>query len=262
VDSHAHLDAEEFEDDLPQVLRRASDAGVVRIVCPALHAQSSEKVIAIAQEYPQVYAAVGIQPNYCGQAEPQDWATVERLSAMARVVALGETGLDRHWSFSPFALQQEYFDRHLWLAQKLDLPVIIHCREAEADLLRMLKAAIERKPFRGVIHAFSCGAEVASEFVDLGFCISFAGAVTYRNRKFDTVREAAKAVPLDHLLVETDSPYLTPEPLRNKDKRNEPAYLLHTVEQLSRLRGVSTEELAAVTSRNAARLFCWESGCG
>ena len=262
IDTHAHLDVEDFDADRSEVMARARQAGVAAIICPGITANSSQAAVRLAEAEEGVFAAVGIQPNYCAQAAAGDW---DRVIAMAdrrdagpaggRVVAIGETGLDRHWDFTPFAVQQDCFDRHLRLAQARTLPVIVHCREAEADLLPMLREAAARGPVAGVLHAFSGDAAFAEECLALGFYISLAGAVTYTNKKFAALREAARAIPGNRLLIETDSPYLVPHPLRGREKRNEPSHLILTAQCVAELRGVSVEQLAAQTTANAVRLF-------
>jgi len=255
LDTHAHLDDESFAENLDAVLGRARRAGVEAIVCPAIGAASSEAVVRLAAQHAELLAAVGIQPNYCAEAAQHDWDRVVSLVDQPRVVAVGETGLDRHWDFTPFDLQQDYFDRHLRLAHRRALPVVIHCREAEEDLLPMLHQAAARGPLRGVIHSFSGDLDFADECVDLGLCVSFAGAVTYRNKKFEPLWQAAQTVPDDRLLIETDSPYLVPHPLRGKRKRNEPAHVKLVAERLAELRGQTVEQIDALTSKNARRLF-------
>ena len=255
VDTHLHLDQEEFDADRDAVVARSRQAGVEAMVCVGISADSSRATLRLAETCEQVYAAVGIQPNYCARAAADDWQRIVAMADHRRVVALGETGLDRHWDYTPFELQQDYFDRHLQLAAKRGLPVVIHCRDAEADLLPMLRAARAGGPLRGVLHAFSGDAATATECIELGLYVSFAGAVTYKNKKFKPLRAVAAAVPADRILIETDSPYLVPEPLRGKQKRNEPANLLHTARCLAGLRGVSPEEFAAQTTANARRLF-------
>jgi TatD DNase family protein len=255
IDTHAHLDDEQFDADREEVLARARHSGVEQIVCPALSAASSRAVVRLAEAHPAVYAAVGIQPNSAGEAAEGDLDRVEELIAHRRVVAVGETGLDRYWDFTPIEVQREYFERHLRLAQAHDLPVVIHCREAEADLLSMLREAALRTPLAGVIHAFSGDSAFAEACLELGFHIGFAGQVTYTNRKFQSLRQAATVVPDDRILIETDSPYLVPHPLRGKQKRNEPAQVIHTARCLAELRGQTLEELAGHTTANARRLF-------
>jgi TatD DNase family protein len=255
IDTHAHLDDESFASDLAEVLHRAADAGIEAIVCPGIGAESSEAVARLSQEHAIVHAAVGIQPNYGDEAAEGDWERIVDLVEAGSAVALGETGLDRYWDYTPFEVQQDYFDRHLQLAQKRDLPVIIHCREAEADTLAMLRQSVARGPLKGVIHAFSGDQAFAEACLDLGMHISLAGPVTYTNKKFELLRVAARVVPDDRLLIETDSPYLVPHPLRGKQKRNEPALIRHTAERLAELRGVPLEELVAQTTTNARALF-------
>ena len=255
IDTHAHLDDERFADDLTDVLNRATEAGIEAIICPGITADSSEAVAQLAEEHTILHAAVGIQPNYGAEAKDGDWDRIVALVDAGSAVALGETGLDRYWDFTSIEVQRDYFDRHLQLAQEQDLPVIIHCREAEADTLSMLREAVARGPLRGVIHAFSGDREFAEACLDLGMHISLAGPVTYTNKKFEPLREAARMVPDDRLLLETDSPYLVPHPLRGKQKRNEPALMQHTAEGLAKLRGVGVEELAAQTTATAKALF-------
>jgi TatD DNase family protein len=255
IDTHAHLDAEEFDRDRDEVIARAQRAGVEQIICPGITADSSRAAVRLAATYEAVWAAVGLQPNYCGQAAPGDWDRIVDLVSHARVVAIGETGLDRHWDFTPIAVQQDFFDRHLRLAQEHDLPVVIHCREAEADVLPMLREAIARGPLAGVMHALGGEPSFAEECLEMGLYVSFAGAVTYKNKKFEPLRAAAVAIPDDRMLIETDSPYLVPHPLRGKQKRNEPTNVVHTARCLAELRGRSLEELAAQTAANARRLF-------
>jgi TatD DNase family protein len=251
VDTHAHLDQAEFAGDRDEVIGRAADAGVAQIVAVGVTAASSAATVELARQCPSVFAAVGIHPNYCAQAVAGDWESVVGLIGQSKVVAIGETGLDRHWDYSPFDLQREYFDRHLRLMQETGLPVIIHTRESEADVMAMLREARARGPLRGVMHSFVGDAGMAAECVELGMHISFAGMVTYK--KSDALRQVAATIPADRLLVETDSPYLSPHPLRGK--RNEPANVVHTLQCLAEVRGVTGKELAAKTTGNARQLF-------
>ncbi len=207
-------------------------------------------VVKLAAENPTIFAAVGIQPNYCAQAKPGDWERIVELAASLKVVAIGETGLDRHWDYTPFDVQQDYFDRHLRLAQERDLPFVIHTRESDADVLAILREAHQRGPLRGVMHSFTGTSATASECIELGLYISFAGMVTFK--KSNDLRTVAATIPNDRILVETDSPYLSPHPLRGK--RNEPANLLHTVECLAAARGTRLEEFCNQTT-NPRDLF-------
>ncbi len=254
-DTHVHLDQQEFDADRDAVVARSREAGVEHIVCVGISADTSRAALRLAATDRQVLAAVGIQPNYCGEAATGDWDRIVAMAGEPGTAAVGETGLDRYWDFTPWDLQQDYFDRHLKLARQRDLPVIIHCRDAEADLLPMLREAAARGPLHGVLHAFSGDVETATQCVQLGLHVSFAGMVTYRNKKFNSLRAAAASVPDDRILIETDSPYLMPHPLRGKQQRNEPAHIVYTAEDLAKLRGVSLEEFGALTTANARRLF-------
>jgi len=252
VDTHAHLDDEQFREDLPAVLARAAAAGVAGIVTIATTAPSSAVCIALAGRHPSLWATVGIQPNHLTQAQPDAWDEVMRLAREPRVVAVGETGLDRHWDYTPFAQQEDYFARHLDLARKHKLPVVIHCREAEADVVRMLREDFERHgPVRGVMHSFTGDWTTAAACLAMGLYISFAGMLTYKNAQ--ALRDVAAQVPLDRSLVETDSPYLAPVPVRGK--RNEPAYLVHTIACLAALHQAPVADIAAAATRNARSLF-------
>jgi len=255
IDTHAHLDQPEFDADRHMVVVRATREGVSAMLCVGTTAQSSAAALRLATEYAEIFAAVGIQPNYVAEVAEDDWTRVAAMADHRQVVALGETGLDRYWDFAPLALQQDYLDRHLRLAQQRDLPVVLHCREAEADLLPMLREAVARAPLKGVVHSFSGGAEFATDCLELGLHVSFSGMITYSNKKFRPLRDVARAIPDDRLLIETDSPYLVPQPLRGRQKRNEPSYLRHTADALAELREVSSAELIALTAANARRLF-------
>jgi TatD DNase family protein len=251
VDTHAHLDQEEFNEDRPEVIARAVGAGVEAIVAVGVTAESSAAAVQLAAEHPPVFAAVGIQPNYCGQAVAGDWERIEKLVTLPKVVALGETGLDRYWDYSPFEVQQDYFDRHLRLSQRTGLPFIVHTRESDEDVLIMLREARMRGVLHGVMHSFTGSAATAAECIDLGLYISFAGMVTFK--KSEELRTVARGIPAERILVETDSPYLAPHPLRGK--RNEPANVIHTARLLAEVRGISFEDFAAQTTRNAREFF-------
>ncbi len=250
IDTHAHLDDERFAADLPDVLARAAAAGVMHTLTIGIDLQTSRNAVALAGRFPQLRAVVGIQPNHVAEAGPGDWDQIVTLAeTAANVVAVGESGLDRYWDRAPFPLQEDYFTRHLALARRLNKPIVIHCREAEADVLRVLRAF--GGPVCGVMHSFSGDAATATACLELGLHISFAGMVTYKNA--DALREVAKVVPIDRLLVETDSPYLAPVPVRGK--RNEPAFVRHTAELVANVRGESAEVLGEATTRNARELF-------
>jgi TatD DNase family protein len=209
--------------------------------------------VRIVSQYPLVVAAVGIQPNSVAEAKPGDWDDVVRLAEMeSRVVAIGETGLDRYWDKTPFPQQEEFFARHIELARRLKKPFAIHCREAEADVVAMLRTAFEAHgPVQAVMHSFSGDLATARACVEMGLFISFAGMLTYPNAR--NLRDVAKELPLDRLVVETDCPYLAPQPVRGK--RNEPGHVVHTATVLAEVKGVPLAEIEMHTTRNARALF-------
>jgi TatD DNase family protein len=251
VDTHAHLDDPRLRSDLEGVLVRARESGLVQVLAIGTTATDSGSVVEIAKAHSGVFAAVGVQPNNVAEAGPEDWSRIVSLAGRPRVVALGETGLDRYWDHTPFPQQQLWFDRHLEVARERRLPVVIHCRDCEADVLNQLRQA--GPPIRGVMHSFSGNREHAEAFLDLGLFLSFAGMVTFSNKNLDALRDAVLAVPLDRLLIETDSPYLSPHPLRGRP--NQPAHLSWTAQYLAKLLQVSCDELGRVTTENAQRLF-------
>ncbi len=255
VDSHAHIDGEEFDADRAEVVARAREAGVRAILNVGTgdpHGGNFERAVALAEGYEGVYAAAGVHPH---DARLYTDAAERRLSGVLesskRVVALGEIGLDFHYDNSPRDVQREVFARQLRLAMKASLPVIIHSREADEETVEILRADYAGAPRGGVMHCFGGGPKMAEDVLALGFYISFAGNVTFK--KADALREVAREVPLERLLVETDCPYLSPVPFRGR--RNEPAHVLETARFLAELRGVEAEELGRVTSENFARLF-------
>lgn len=251
IDTHCHLDEQAFSTDRDEVVQRAADAGLVAVITIGTTAESSRLAVELAAKYPLVYAAVGIQPNYVAEAGPGDWDEIERLAGEPKVVAVGETGLDRYWDYAPIDLQVEYFQRHLDLARRSGLPFVVHCREAEADVVAQLREASKSGPLRGVMHSFTGDAGTARACLDLGMHVSLAGMLTYK--KNEELRRVAAGVPRDRLLVETDAPYLAPVPLRGK--RNEPAHVRHTCQCLADVHGLPLEEMAVETTRNARALF-------
>lgn len=252
IDTHAHLADDKFQDDLPEIIERASQAGLTQIIGIATTARDSAQYVSLAEKYPSVYATVGLQPNNLAKEPDNAWEEILSLVDKPKVVALGETGLDRYWDFTPFALQEEYFARHLRLARQHDLPVVIHCREAETDTVQMLKADYETNgTVKGVMHSFVGDLETAHACLAMGLHISFAGMVTFKNAQ--ALRDIAREIPMDRLLVETDCPYLAPVPKRGK--RNEPSYVIHTGGCLADVKGLSLAEIAQATSANARTLF-------
>lgn len=251
-DTHAHLDDEQFQDQRDEVVSRAKANGVGTMIAVGTTLDSSRACLEIAARYEGVFASVGVQPNYCAEARAEDWEQIVTLAADPAVVALGETGLDRYWDYTPFEVQQDYFDRHLRLSEQTRLPFIVHMRDCGDDILAMLRPAADRQPLRGVMHSFTGDWELANSCLELGLYISFAGMVTFK--KSQELREVAARVPDDRLLIETDAPYLSPHPKRGQ-RPNEPALVLHTAECLAETRGVSLETLADQTTANARRLF-------
>jgi TatD DNase family protein len=251
-DTHAHLADEHLAADVAGVVARAAAAGVSSILAVGTTAANSRICRDYAMQYPGVWSSAGIHPNHAAEALAGDWDEIVRLAAEPRVVALGETGLDLYWKDTPLSVQQDYFDRHIRLSQATGKPLVIHLRETAEEILSMLREARQRGPLAGVMHSFTGTAEQAAEFLDLGLFLSFAGMITFK--KSDDLRTVAAAIPPDRILVETDSPYLSPEPFRGK-RPNEPARVVHTAECLAQVRGVSLADFAAQTTANARKLF-------
>lgn len=254
IDTHVHLDDDKLRGEVAAVVERAHAAGVLNMISIATTMNSASQCVELAQTFTGVFASVGIHPNYGQEAQPDDWDGIVQLVDATRVVALGETGLDRYWDNTPFPVQQDYFSRHLELSRKTGLPVVIHCREAEADMLKMLKQEFEKHgPLCGVMHSFSGSAPFGDACLEMGLYLSFSGVVTYKNA--DRLRSYAAQVPADRILVETDAPYLTPVPLRGVIKKNEPAHVMHTAQCVADVRRISLQELDSLTTGNAVRLF-------
>jgi TatD DNase family protein len=251
IDTHCHLDAEAFQPDIDAVVQRAVESGVQRMLTIGITRNTSEAAVVLSSMYEHVSAVVGIQPNYASQVEPGDWERIVELTAHPQVVGIGETGLDKYWDHAPLNLQREYFQKHLELSRQCGLPFVVHCREAEPEVLEMLQQDFKNGSLNGLMHSYCGDAAMAAECVAMGMHISFAGMVTFR--KNDAMRAVAKTVPLDRLLVETDAPYLAPHP--NRSKRNEPSWVRHTADCLAEVHEVSPAELAAATTANATRLF-------
>ncbi|EPY02707.1 TatD family hydrolase [Magnetospirillum fulvum] len=251
VDSHCHLDFPDFADDLDEIVARAGRADVGVMLSIGTHITRHPQVLAIAERFEQVYCSVGIHPHEAG-TEPA--ATVETLLALAehpKVVAFGETGLDYYYDKSPRDRQRESFRIHIEAARRAGLPVIIHTRDADADMAAILEEEMGQGAFTGLIHCFSAGPDFAATALRLGLYLSASGIMTFKTA--DSLRETLASVPLDRLLVETDSPYLAPLPHRGK--RNEPAYVALTAARLAEIRGISPAALAEATTANFLRLF-------
>lgn len=266
VDTHCHLNFDRFDEDRPLVLERAAAAGVKWTLNPAIDLETSRAVLALAEQYEMVYAAVGVHPNDADHLV-RDW--VERLRSLAqqkKVIAIGEIGLDYYWDRTPVSVQKEIFQQQLNLAAELGLPVIVHCRDralqeqnAMQDTLAMLSAwkrslknqdpKLAERP--GVLHSFSGDLQAGQEAVSLGFMIGIAGPITFK--KAEKLQRVAVEIPEDHLLIETDAPFLTPHPHRGE--RNEPAYVRFINEKIAELRQSDVDQIAHITTMNAERLF-------
>jgi TatD DNase family protein len=252
IDSHAHLDMEAFDRDRDEVIARAKGAGVERILSLALIDEgcSYKESLAIVERYPELVTAVGCTPHDAKDFGPDGESLLEDLAARNDVVAVGEIGLDYHYNLSAPAIQREVFKRQIRVARRLGLPLIIHHREAEKDLVSIMDD--ERAgDVGGVLHSFTAGPELARAGLERGFYISFSGILTFKNA--ESLRSVAREVPLERLLVETDCPYLAPVPHRGK--RNEPAFLRETARVLADLKGVSVEILEKATNENFHRAF-------
>ena len=256
VDSHAHLDMAEFDADRAEVVRRALAAGVVAILCPAdlTRAASFPAIAGLAVEFPTVLAAAGVHPHQAGEFNPGHIRELGELAARGAIRAVGEIGLDTHYDFSPVVLQQEALRAQLSFAAEAGLPVILHSRLAGPDIIAAVDG--ERFGHGGILHCFTEDWATARAMVERGFHVSFSGILTFP--KAHELREVAGKVPLDRLLVETDSPYLAPVPYRGSGRRNEPAFVVETAQVLAGIRGLSLEDLAGATTRNFAGLFPFE----
>ncbi len=248
-DTHAHYDSSAFNPDREAVLAALPEAGVALVVDPGCDLPTSRAALALAEQFPHVYAAVGIHPEDCAGYTDADLDALRQLCRHDKAVAIGEIGLDYYWAENPpREFQQQVFRRQLELALELDMPVIIHDREAHGDSLAIVK---EYPGLRGVFHCFSGSPEMAAELLKRGWYLGFDGPITYKNAK--RAPEVAAMTPLDRILVETDSPYMTPVPFRGK--RNDSRYLPYVLEKLAEWKGVTTEEMTDITFANGKRLF-------
>jgi TatD DNase family protein len=251
IDTHAHLDFPDYDTDREAVLRRAREAGVRYIITIGTDVARTEKAIAIAREHPDVYATVGVHPHYADDVTDETWGRLKRLADDERVVAIGEVGLDNFKLQSSKEAQRSLFERMLGLSREKGLPVIVHCREAFDDVLKILTAFASGDKLRGVVHCFSGSIEQARACMELGLCISFTGNITFK--KAENLRAVAKEVPVEKMLLETDCPFLAPVPKRGK--RNEPAYVTHIARLLAELKGLSLQDVARITTLSAYELF-------
>jgi len=249
-DTHVHLNAEQFEEDLTEVIKRAQEAGVANMIVVGFDRPTITKAMELVETYDFLYAAVGWHPVDAIDMTNADLEWIESLAAHPKVVAIGEMGLDYYWDKSPKEIQMEVFRKQIRLARRVKLPIIIHNREATADIITILREE-EASLVGGIMHCFSGSVETAKECLEMNFYISLGGPVTFKNAK--KPKEVAAEVPLDRLLIETDCPYLAPHPFRGK--RNEPAYVKLVAEQIADIKQVSVEEVARITTENAKKLF-------
>lgn len=250
TDSHTHLNAEQFNEDQDEVIQRALDAGVTRIVNVGFNRETIPSSIALAERYDFIYSTVGWHPVDAIDMRPGDLEWIEELCKHEKVVAIGEIGLDYYWDKSPKDVQQRVFREQIRLARKLGMPIVIHNRDAHQDILHILKEE-KAEEVGGIMHCFSGSWETAKQCLDMNFHISFGGPVTFKNAR--QPKEVLAQVPLDRLLIETDAPYLTPHPFRGK--RNETGYVRLVAETAAEIRGLTLEEIAEITTNNAIRLL-------
>ena len=249
-DTHAHLDAPQFDEDRVEVIRRAQEAGVEYIVNIGFDRKTIPTTMQLAEEYDSIYAAVGWHPVESVFMEEGDLQWIEELCKHPKVVAIGEIGLDYHWDTSPKDVQQRVFREQIRLAKKINKPVVIHNRDAHADVVRILQVE-EAYKVGGIMHCFSGSWEIAKQCLDMNFYISFGGPVTFKNARVP--KEVLSQVPLDRLLIETDCPYLAPHPFRGK--RNEPSYVTLVAEMAAEIKGISVEEIIQITTENGKRCY-------
>jgi TatD DNase family protein len=251
VDSHCHLDFPDFQGELDAVVGRARDAGLVRMVTISTRIRRHDEVLAVAERYPDVFCSVGTHPNHAHEELDVTVADIVARSRHPKVVAIGEAGLDYHYDYSTPDAQERGLRNHIAAARETQLPLVIHSRDADDDMARILEEETGKGAFPAVLHCFTGGAELARRAIALGLSISFTGIVTFK--KSDDLRAIAASLPADRFLVETDAPYLAPG--RNRGKRNEPAFVVETAKVLAETRGVSFDELARQTTENFFRLF-------
>ncbi|MCA1012965.1 TatD family hydrolase [Halobacillus halophilus] len=249
-DTHVHLNADQFEEDLEATIQRANDAGVEYMTVVGFDHKTIPKAIEIAESHEKIYAAVGWHPVDAVDLSDKELEWIEELSSHPKVVAIGEMGLDYHWDKSPEDVQKEVFRKQIRLAKKVKMPIIIHNREATDDIVEILKEE-DASEVGGIMHCYSGPVETARECIDMNFMISLGGPVTFKNAKLP--KEVAKAIDLKHMLVETDCPFLAPHP--NRGKRNEPAYVKLVAEQIAELKEITFEEVSEVTTSNALQFF-------
>lgn len=250
IDSHAHLDDRRFDLDRDTLIKKLKNENIDIVINPGADLKTSIKAVELSKKYDNIYAAVGIHPHDVKYIDENTIYELEKLSKNDKVIAIGEIGLDYYYDNSPRELQKKWFREQIKLAKKLNLPIIVHDRDAHKDTFDIIKEEQDGS-LSGVLHCYSGGVELAKEFIKLGFYISFAGPLTFKNAK--TPKEVAKEIPIDKILIETDSPYLTPHPYRGK--RNNPTYVYYVAEMLAQVKNMTFKEIAEITSSNTKNLF-------
>ena len=248
-DTHAHYDDKQFAEDRDQVLSSMQEQGVGTIVDASATVDSWERVLELTKRYPFVYGMIGVHPDEVGDLNEENFARMEQLLHEEKVVAVGEIGLDYYWDKEQHEIQKEWFIRQLQLARKLNMPVNIHSREAAQDTMEIMKKYAA--DMKAIIHCYSYSKEMAEEYVKMGYLLGIGGVVTFKNAK--KLKEVVKAVPLSHIVLETDCPYLAPEP--NRGKRNASSNLIYVAQTIAELKGTTTEEVIAVTEENARKFY-------
>lgn len=250
IDTHTHIDMENFADRFDEVMQTAKDYGVEKVVIPGVEPSGFDRIIKLCEEYPDVYGAVGVHPEELNSYNEEAENRIKELLKHKKIIAVGEIGLDYYWDKSQIEKQKEIFERQILIAKQAQKPILVHDREAHLDSFEILKKTNAAET--GVVmHCFSGSPEFAQQCINEGFYIALGGVVTFKNAK--KVKEVAKTVPLDKLLLETDAPYMTPVPFRGKE--NQPAYVKFVAEEIAQLRGVSFEEIAEATTTNAKKLL-------
>ncbi|SCY82529.1 TatD family hydrolase [Lysinibacillus fusiformis] len=250
IDTHVHLNADQYEEDLQDVINRALEAKVEKMVVIGFDRKTIERTMELIEQYDFVYGVIGWHPVDAIDCTQEDLEWIEELAAHPKIVGIGETGLDYYWDKSPKDVQQALFRKQIQLAQKIDLPIIIHNRDATGDVINILREE-NAASVGGVMHCFSGSVETARECIAMNFMISLGGPVTFKNARLP--KEVATDIPLEHLMIETDAPYLAPHPYRGK--RNEPAFVPLVAEEIARLKGLTIEEIAQATTDNAKKFF-------
>ena len=249
IDTHAHYDDEQFDEDRGEILGKMQDAGIGMIMDAGSTILSWDKIVKLTEEYPFVYGAIGVHPDEVGNLDETQFARMERLLEKEKIKAVGEIGLDYYWDNESHEIQQKWFIRQLELAGEVKKPVIIHSREAAADTMYIMKNYAQG--LGGVIHCYSYSREMAEEYVKMGFYIGIGGVVTFKNAK--KLKDVAAAIPIEKIVLETDCPYMAPEPYRGK--RNQSSYIRYVAEKIAELKEMSPEEVIAVTEKNARDLY-------